>query len=117
MEAKVGSIALPQRGRNVGLPWVVAIAEALIIVALAIAVVVVQLDRNGALTSAQRSRAVLLSHADAAKAVGAASISYGITGTGPGLARLAAPAVPAITGTGPGLVQVAENSGTEAGAN
>lgn len=117
MEAKVGTLTLPQRPRTVRLPWVIAIAEGLIIVALAITLLAVQRGRNGALTSAQSSRAVFVSHADAAKALGASSIAYGITGTGPGLAHAGASTVPSITGTGPGLVQVAENSGTESGAN
>lgn len=121
MEAKVGSITLPQRGRAVRLPWAIAIAEGLIILALAITVVTVQLGRNGTMTSAQPSRALFLSHADAAQTVGAASIGYGISGTGPGLARMAAltpyalvapmygtPATRGVvTGTGPGLLEVA----------
>jgi hypothetical protein len=117
MEAKIGTLARPQRGQTTRLPWVIAIAEALIIVALAITVFAVQLGRTGGLTPGQSSRAVSLSHGDAVKAIGASSIAYGITGTGPGLARAGVSTVPSITGTGPGLVQVAEDSGAESGAN
>lgn len=116
MDARLATVTLPRARRTRSLPWAIAAVEGLIIVVLAAGMFVVRVG-GASITTPQPRPGLVLPHAAAAETVGNASIAYGITGTGPGLARIAdivrhdlaavgygTPSI--VTGTGPGLVEI-----------
>jgi hypothetical protein len=138
MDARIGTVALPRARRSTALPWTIAGIEGLVLIALAVGIL---LARSGspATVSLTQPGPRLLAHSEAVAMVGTQSVTYGVSGTGPGLTRMAhgasfveslsgelvtgtgpglahisggVPSRPpvAVTGTGPGLVQVARQS-------
>ena len=119
MDTRIGTIALPRGHRNAALPWTIAAVEGFIILALGVGMLLTSFRGHASVSAAQPGPR-LLAHADAAAMVGPQAISYGITGTGPGLIQLADGAsylvlgslygTPLtrglVTGTGPSLVEV-----------